>query len=172
MNTSTKVSIDRDIAMNSVTLPGLARQALDLNDGNTELATDWLAEKVMKDPILLRIVINEAVRAASSTHIEEAMRHKRRSILRATTGSKGAVVALSTGWTAAILDMPLANGIRLRDATKAQVIDQAQRYAATAQDAGHKARWLSAIADAVPAGKRVGEVLSDEAAAKMYKAAE
>lgn len=151
-----------------ITIARLAREALSATDGNVRRATDALVERMAGDANLLREVIRAAVTDAVNLRVQAAHRHNRAAILRVTTGGRAGVEALAAGLTAAILDMPLARGVKLRDATREEVVEQAERYAAQASDMGHKARWLRLIAQAVPAGKRVGEVMTDERAAELH----
>ena len=151
------------------TLGMLAREALSKCAGDTERATHSLVDRLSNDADLLRTIIRDAVKDAVTMRVEGAMRGTRAAILKATTGNRGAVVALANGLSRALLDMPLANGLPLREATRAQLIEQADRYASTARDAGHKAKWLQAIAQSVPDGKKVGDVLDDERAAELFR---
>jgi hypothetical protein len=153
------------------TLAQLARAALRKADGNTTTATATLTRRLLRSPAVLRTVIEAAVLDAVQYRVEAAMRTDRAQILRVTTSGRGAVVALANGISRAILDMPLANGLRLRDALREQVIEQADRYAAIAEDTGHKARWLTLIGQSMPAKKTVGQVMTDERAAELYEEA-
>ena len=152
-----------------VTMGELAREALAMNGGDTDLAVAALVERLSNDSRLLRAIVRDAVKDAIVVRVEMAMRNTRAAILKTTTGGRGAVVALASGISRALLDMPLANGLPLRNATRAQVLEQADRYAATAKDATHKAKWLQAIAQSVPDGKRVGDVMNDERAAELFR---
>ena len=152
-----------------VTLSGLAREELKRADGRIEMAIGALTERLSMDAALLKAIVRDAVSDAINLHVTKAMRQDRAAILDQTTRGKDAVIALANGLTRALLDMPLAGGLPLRDATRAQVLESSERYAATAKDAGHKAKWLQAIAQCVPDGKTVGEVLTDERAADLYR---
>jgi len=152
-----------------ITLGSLAREALVSHSGRTPDAVDAILARITNDANLLRRLIRSAVEDAIKYRVEMAMRNDRQSIIRATTGTRGAVVALANGLSRALLDMPLANGLPLREATRAQVLAQAEGYNKTAMDATHKAKWLQAIAQSVPDGKRVGDVMDDERAAELYR---
>jgi hypothetical protein len=151
------------------TLFDLARDTLRRADGDTTVATDRLTKRLLKDRDLLETIIRAAVAAAVETTVEHSMRSRRESIMRTTTvPGRSGVFALASGVTFALLDMPLANGVKLRAATREQVTAQAQMYDAKARDMGHKARWLELIAQAVPDGKIVGDVLTDARAAELW----
>lgn len=170
------MNIATQIEAHELTLGELAREALAGVDGDTEKATDILTKRLMKDRPLLRSVIHGAIRDAVSYRTELAMRENRRRILHAVSSpppapGRDSVISLAAGIRESLLDMPLAGGLRLRDATREQVSDQANRYAALAKDTGHKARWLSLIAQSVPDGKVVGDVMNDERAAELFREA-
>lgn len=151
-----------------VTIARLAREALGRLDGDAKRATDFVVDRLSANAVLLREVVRAAVGDAVTMRVGEALRKQRSAIVSATTGDRGAVVALSTGWTAALLDMPLAGGKRLREATREEVVAQAHRYDAQAKDMGHKARWLTLVAQAVPSDKVVGDVMDDARAAELF----
>lgn len=158
-----------------ITLGGLARETLTKADGDTEKATDLLTKRLLKDRPLLRSIIHGAIRDAVVYRTNMAMRGDRYRIVHAVPASpppgREAVEALASGIRNALLDMPLAGGLRLRDANREQVSEQANRYAALAKDTGHKARWLTLIAQSVPDGKLVGDVMNDERAAELFREA-
>jgi hypothetical protein len=155
-----------------VTLSSLAKSALDASDGDTQKAIDALVSQLSADAGLLRLIIRDAVSDAVSYRVELQMRNKRRQILASTTSTRGAVIALSSGLSMALLDFPLANGLKLREATRADVVAAADRYALVSKDMRHKAKWLQAIAQSIPDGKRVGDVMTDERAAELFKETE
>lgn len=155
------------------TLSLLARQALAECGGNTEVAASVITADLMADRKLLRSVIESAIADAVAYRVEHSMRSHRATVIsRATAPGKSGVIALAKGISASLLDMPLANGVKLRDASRKQVMEQAHRYAALARDTGHKARWLTLIGQSIPSDKTVGEVLSDERATELWHAAE
>lgn len=152
-----------------VTLGALARESLDKASGDTTAATEALVARLLSSKALLRAVIANAVADAVSYRVEMSMRTRRRDIVAATTGpGRAGVVSLARGLTMALLDMPLANGVRLRDASRAQVVEQATRYERQAADMGRKARWLTIIAQSTPPDRKVGEVLTDARAAELW----
>jgi len=60
-----------------------------------------------------------------------------------------------------LMMFPLADGTSLGDATRAQVQSCAEMYRTKADDMDVKARWLGLVAQSVPAGKLVKDVLSE-----------
>lgn len=160
------------------TIHDIAREFLDDAGGITSVAIERLQQLIREDEALRIAIAADAVMAFAAQHIEKKMREDRAAIwTRAAqkgevTKPKTSVAALANGIRESILNFPLAGGIRLRDATREQVEEQAQRYAAASRDMGHKARWLSAIAQRVEPGQTVGECLSEDDALALHREAQ
>jgi hypothetical protein len=162
----------RQPAAKETTIAELARKALRESGGDTESAVEALADELLSDAVLLRALIRPAVMDAVIYRVEHSMRDRRGAILRSVDAAQAgpdSVAALAAGLGRALLDFPLANGLKLRDATRDQVLAQAERYAATAKDAGHKERWLKRVAEATPARKKVGRALNNDRVAAMWR---
>lgn len=159
-----------------VTLSSLAREHLAKNGNDTEKAVKTLMARLRKDAGLLRALIEAALRSAIQYQVEHSMRSKRAAIIRAAGANPGpgraGVIALAQGIAASYLDMPLANGRRLRDATRDEVTAQSDRYGAASRDMGHKSRFLRLIAQSVPGNRKVGEVITDARAAELWARAD
>lgn len=151
------------------TLPQLARAWLKRCDGDTVRATALLQQSLERDGDLLRQVIKAAIADACGMHVQAAARHERAAIIKQTTASgRDGVVALANGITRALLDMRLPNGVVLRNATRGEVLDSANRYQASAADMSRKARWLVLVAQSVPNDSTVGDVMNDARAAELW----
>jgi hypothetical protein len=150
------------------TLHSLAREELKRHDNDTQKAADALVRRLHRNHPLLRAVIEHAIQTAVDTCVEHSMRGQRATILRSAEQGRTAAVAQGTFMARVLLDFPLANGRRLRDATREEVEEQAERYEHLADDMGRKARWLSAVAHLTPAGERVGKVISNERALELW----
>ena len=175
MNARTSPALDAatTVIPAPVTLSELARDALEAANNDTAAAAKTLVARVIQDPMLLRHVIEEAVRVAVSTQVNTALRSDRASILRSVTAPPANKPRLDGAAIQAVLmrnllDFPLAGGLLLRDASKSDVLDQVERYSKQAADMNHKARWLSRVADAIPAKKRVGQVMTAEQLNAIY----
>ena len=155
----------------TVTLSTLAREALRASDGDVSFAIDSLTARLMSDPKTLRAILATVVRDAVGDHIGHAHRNNRASIIQVATSRRASVFALAGGITAALLDMPLAGGLRLRNADRHAVVAQAERYETFSRDTGHKARWLRSIAPLVPAGSVVGDVLDETRVLSLWQEA-
>jgi|HigsolmetaAR206D_1030411.scaffolds.fasta_scaffold08616_2 hypothetical protein len=151
-------------------LPTLAREALKDAGGDVAVAVEALIRTLTSDPAMLRSVVTEAVRTAVEVHVAASMRHDRKTITQSvrTGATRQSIEALASGMAVAMLNFPLANGLRLRDATLDDVTKQADRYEAFAADNSHKARWLRRIAAELPSGAKVGEVMTEERVRALY----
>lgn len=152
------------------TLCSLARETLLAHDGDTAAATDALTARLQSNKPLLRSILASVIADAVNVRVEMEMRANRKAII-ATADRRNNVVALATGIANSLLDFPLANGVKLRAATRDEVFEQAGRYGTQARDMTRKAKWLSAIADRVPEGKVVGDVITDADAKALWEGA-
>lgn len=144
----------------------LAREALAEAGGNwdkaSELLLRWLAEEPAARDELLRF---------AAQHFIRRMTHRQRSrIVAAVERCGGHPLQLpatheTTGLAALavqnLLDYPLTGALKLRDAKRDDVLAAAQAQFTMGRRCHERGRWLSLVADKVPYGKRVGEVLSD-----------
>jgi len=147
------------------TLAQLAREAAVEADWNTNHASAVLFGRLSRDKALLQSVVQDAVYDAVHQHVEEAMRHRRVTLIRqvqaerqAGVDRKGAALALANSIAASLFDFPLAGGVKLGDATGEQVAEAARRYSAQASDMSIKGAWLHTVAKRVPPDKRVRDV--------------
>ena len=169
-NTSTAQETNATMPPSMPTLGTLARETLDDCDGDTEKATAALSKRLLKDTALLRMVIEQAVRDATYSNVQGALRSSRASLLSIVANPpKLDGTAIAAAMRRNLLDFALAGGLRLGDATKGEVLAQVKRYEEQAGDMAHKARWLKAVADATPARKTVGAALSAERVEKLFE---
>jgi hypothetical protein len=61
-----------------------------------------------------------------------------------------------------LMNFPLSNGTLLRNATKAQLQKQAERYYNVGRDGVEKAKWLNYVASGLRATERVGQHYNEE----------
>lgn len=152
-------------------LASLARQALADADGKVDVASAALSRTLLADKALLRSVIEAAVRDAVAGHVRGAMRHDRQAIVRASRIGLDASDRMASFVARSLLDLPLAGGLKLRDANKKQVLEQAEIYMRQGADMLAKGKWLRAVAKALPAGKTVGDGLSEAKVAQLFEEA-
>lgn len=161
------------------TLSDLAREFLDDHGGRTGAAITALQDLIRNDEGLRLSIATEAVMTLAALKVQEQMHRDRAKVWDAANAraagaapkAKTSIVALANGLAASLMNFPLAGGVRLGDATREEVLAQAGMYAATAKDAGHKARWLEAVAARVAPGQRVREALTDEALSSLQEEA-
>ncbi len=151
------------------TLSTLSRDALDRHNGIIDGAVTDVAALLRQDAKLLRSVVEAAIRDALTYRASLIMRHDRAAIIHRATNERANVVALARGLSASLLDMPLAGGARLRDCDRSFVQREAERFDGLARDCGHKARFLTHIAQSIPDGKTVGQVIDDARALDLWK---
>jgi hypothetical protein len=168
--------------VSTVTLGTLVRAVLEDVEGNTAKAIQRVLFKLNNNPQLLKQIIEAAVRDAVYHRVQGSVRHDRFSIVRAINQQNAAqtidrerdknrVVALAEAISSCLLDMPLAGGKKLRDAGRAEIMAQIERYEKQAGSMSHKARWLRLILQSVPDGKRVGKVITEQRALELFEEA-
>jgi hypothetical protein len=159
------------VAMNrSKSLGELAREVFEDEGGRTAPAIARLQALIAADESLRIAIAEAAIAEYAARHVATVMMTDRAAVWRAAerrtaglpTRAKTSVAALGNGIRESLLNFPLAGGLRLRDATRAEVAAQAQMYATHGADMLHKARWLATIAARLPDDEAtVGEVLTD-----------
>jgi len=167
------MSVSESIVQDTVTLSSLARDHLKECDGDVEAASAALYDELDGDKYLLSIIAEQAIREAVKSYVSLAHRNDRVAIIKSiqprVLDIAGAVKRLEKSNTRMILDFPLAGGIKLRDATKEQVQDQADMYGRTERDAAHKRVWLERIAKLLKPGQVVGKVINETKAIKLFE---
>lgn len=156
---------------NPATLYALAKDALAQHDNDTDKAEEYLFEMLTNSPSLLRTLVRGAVRTAVSENVTKVITNQRRTVFDSAAAAKAGRArseALARGVESMLLDMPLSDGTRLRDATRFEVLETAERYQKQADTQSHRARWLQAIAAIIPDGRRVGDVLDEKKAFELY----
>jgi hypothetical protein len=163
-------------------LGALARDALEEVNGSAEKATSRLIALLKNDNLLLQQVVEAAVTDAVSHRVQHNIRNNRAAIVRSIDSQRSAltvdrergkdrVVAFAEAISSCLLDMPLAGGKRLRDVGRLEVMDQIDRYEKMAGSMTHKARWLRLIAQSLPDGKQVGNIITEKRALELFEEA-
>jgi hypothetical protein len=165
-NTATAPKIE-----SAPSLYAMAKDALAQHGNDTDRAEEHLFEVLTNTPSLLRSLVRGAVKTAVVENVTRVVGNQRRTVFdhaAAAKAGRSRSEALAKGVESMLLDMPLADGTRLRDATKFEVLESADRYQKLADTNGHRARWLLAIADVIPDGRRVGDVIDERKAFELY----
>lgn len=138
-----------------------ALSALKKADGDVRKATELMLAAVRKSRALRDALTEPLLATACYAAVTMQRRQQRQHIWTApgyTAGGHGQrVIALAT----TLLSFPLPGGLKLAEATRAQVAAAADFYATQASDMHHKARWLRLVAAAVPEDGRVADVLDE-----------
>jgi hypothetical protein len=150
-----------------LTLSALAREALEERDGNVEKAHSYLDNKLKHDAKLRSALIAAALQDAIEMRVRAANRSERVRIVN--IGNRASFDALADGFESCFMDFPLSSGIKLRDATRDQIIAQSETYRKMSLDTSHKARWLELIAQSVPANRTAGDALTEQRLNELWK---
>lgn len=156
-----------------VTLHGLAVEYYRRADGRISEARAALLADLSGDKKLLAAVVTEAIASAIGHTMHGLATSHRNKIFKAATTPASAgranVIALATGMEAAMMDWPLANGLKLRNATRADLLDSIERYSAQAGALQTRAVWLEHVLQSLPDDDiTVGERLSEERLKELY----
>ena len=152
----------------------MARQALKASGNDTAAAVQSLLEQFLDDKRTLQTVLQDVITIAARSMVNAAIAAQRQSIIRKVedvTAGRARVLALARG-NLGIMDFPLAGGVRLAEADRDKVAEQASLYGMHAADMAHKARWLNAIARRLPAGKTVAAVLTEDEVSRLFMEAQ
>jgi DNA-binding ferritin-like protein len=167
-----------EVIERQASLSSLARDYLNAADGNTDAATYALMDELSHNRDLLRAIIDEAVAEAVRSLVGVHMRQNRSAtvnqkiIRKSVYNPQKAVEELKPFYQHLYLDFRLKGGLKLRDATRVEVLDQASDYEKRENDAGIKRRWLQSIADRLSNNKqKVGKVITEELAFQLFEEA-
>jgi len=148
------------------TLRHYAAIALANAGGDVSAATTALVTRAMTDSAFLREHFDYAIRAACYSAVASCVRQQRRAVwstIQPTTEERRAqIAALAAGVMRTLHDFPLPGGKRLGDATREEVVAAAEFFGRQARDMAWKSRWLAHVAQALPPGRKVSEVISAE----------
>lgn len=151
------------------TLPNMVRRFYEKHDGNVETASEALAEALSNDRLTFVQIVGSEIENIAKMYAARSNCAERALVMSRSFGPARAV-ALAQGMARTLMDFPLVGGIKLSDATGAEVKAQSARYKATADDMAHKYRWLQAVAAKVPDASRVGDVLTADEVTALFGA--
>ncbi|MDB5531598.1 MAG: hypothetical protein JWR51_4701 [Devosia sp.] len=147
----------------TATIYDLALESLEAESGDVRAAAKRLGDRLLSDADLLSSVLEDVIQVAVSKVLDSKNIGLRRRIWRSEANGPASVIALANGIFNSMYDFPLAGGVKLGDATKDQVLAQANSYGTVIQDISVKRRFMLAVADKLtgPAVK-VRDVLSED----------
>lgn len=106
------------------TLYAFARQTLKETGNDADAAEAAMLDRLSEDKELLRALVSQAVKSAVGTTVAVILGNQRAASYNSAANIERAKIgarALAAGLSSALLDMPLADGTRLRYATKVDV---------------------------------------------------
>lgn len=152
-------------------LAALARASLVASEGSTDTAIDILAEQIATNKALQKSIAAEALDDAIRYNILIAHHYQRRVLHNAMVNGRESVRSLATGLTRTILDFPLLDGTKLRDASLDDLDRAIHRYRTQAENMNRTANWLVLIRNITPEQGMVGDVLDDATAQRLFEEA-
>lgn len=150
------------------TLRSLAKAVLD-ETGSYDAAVPALLAALKTRPLLEAEFLRPHMTARARDLLSSVAASERQIVWHRPVDPMVRVRALSDGMRLTLLDFRLPNGMRLAEATRVTVEDAAGDYAKQAGDMAWKARWLSAIARAMPEGVPVADVMDAAALAALQE---
>lgn len=140
----------------TVAVSAVAQQCLRDCGNNIHEAQKMMERIVAGHPPLFRNLMNPLMAVACYDALRRVVRADRNKVWTAPNYTKEGNGDRLESLGLSLLDFPLPNGMALRLAHKADVLEGANFYATQAKDMTHKAAWLAAIAEKV-GNKSVGE---------------
>jgi len=162
--------LNKNPTPDSPNLRDLAQMEFERAGGDVLKATEALKVKVLSDSLLFRTLMEPLVYKACYDTVTGVCRRKRSLISnapqRTPAQNAAAIAGLASGTLLGLMAFPLWGGKLLREATKEEVLEDSQKWIKQGSDMVKKGRWLQMVADHVPPGKKVGDVLTE---AKLQK---
>lgn len=148
----------------------MAREAV---DAYTEwnAATDVVMAEFDKNPQAFRSLVQRSVEQLVRRACVAASSQSRQKIVAAASASaptpvltkkhRGGVERILAYASIALMDYPISGGTKLGDATKADIVTHAERQIKSAKENLHRGSWQLAVANRLPDGKRVRDVMTE-----------
>lgn len=144
-----------------------AKAAYDSAGGDLKAAVVALEARVRKerslydaltDPLIAQACY-DAVRKACHTDRQSVWKEPGTKIVKGKTQNSARIVHLAAG---NLLMFPLPGGKKLGEATRSEISSAANFYEKQSGDMAVKARWLRLVAQSLPSGQTVKDVLTDK----------
>lgn len=157
----------------NVKLYELAKRCLREADGDLRAAADRLVAVMDSKPAIYRAALDKFKEQAAYDAVRVVMRAERQHIqYQPSDASKAADAALVQAVERHWYEYPLSSGLRLGDASNADLLAQAKIHEAQERGNAWKRRFMQSIADRVPEGTKVRALVTEEDLAKLYREAE
>ena len=147
------------------TYPEIVRYIVD-NAPTLQDAVNQIEERAKRDPGLKAYLTDPWLRRACEDAAGKMQRHNRDAAWTAPNYDPGGNGSRVLTHARTLLDFPLPNGVKLRDAKKGDLEEAARFYREQAEDMAAKAQWLDAIAAKV-GRKKVASVFDADALQRL-----
>lgn len=171
-----------------VTLYGLAAKFVAKAKGDPDKAAAKLTSELMSNLPLTTELVKNAIEVAAKSYAQVMIGNRRAAIAlaveariengelppsgRASTGmTKQQAMNHAAVMATCLMDWPLVDGKKIRDATVADLDYSAARYEQNAQTQALRARLLRKIQAKLPEGKKVAQVLTETDLQALYEEA-
>lgn len=175
LNAATEIQTEKpQKSVDYPTLYALAKDVLRSVNNDADKAEEALFARISSDATLLRALVQGAVKMSVNVSVASVLGSQRAAAFNSVANierARAGVKALAGFISSALLDMPLADGTLLKNATAFEITETAERWEKVSNTMAHRSRFLRAVAKAVPPGKRVGDVLTEEKATQLFRKA-
>lgn len=156
-----------------MTLYDLAAEVMDDADGNLDRATERMVASLQADPRLFRDLVMPVLLTLCRNACRDVQRRLRGDIVAAVRpDTMQGYEAAEAADRRALLEFPLPSGIKIAEATKADLADAIGFYYRQARDMMRKRQWFVLLQDRLPdEHKRVGDVLTERELEALYREA-
>lgn len=146
----------------TIKISDLAKAAFEASGGDQVKAARLLQEDVLSEPRKYHALMDPLVKEACNMAVSDYVRERRSKVWNAPAPANDAdrVRALAEG--NALMFFLLPGGKRLAEATKADVLEAADRYRKQADDMAAKATWLERIAAKLKGNKTVEHFFDED----------
>lgn len=167
------------IVTESVSISDVARESLDTADGDWKVAAGLMRDRVSEDAALRDVLFaplmdsaiwtairTEALATRRAYHVAGLRNHADRNV------ADDGIARLAESNALSLLDFPLRGGLRLGDATHAEVMEAAVDYLKRGRTIMVRGKWLMAVAHIIASGGTVAEKVSVDRLSDLLACAE
>lgn len=144
---------------NETPISAFVKNAWSVNDGDMPSAIEALYRDITARPDVLNAILPQVLRAWCREQVGQYVSRVRLASLP-TPEDPSRGNRLRSAIATSLFDFPLPGGKRLGDANASEIREGASAYQRTADDAEHKARWLTIVADRVGRKNRAENALT------------
>lgn len=151
-------------------LDQVADECLDAADGQIKLAAEAMQLRVRQDPLLQQAIIEILVVQACTDHVRKRLRHRNARVWRANQDGfhSGDRLRRASRLSRSLMDYHLRGGIKLGQATREVVRENAEMQDRQSRRMAKTALWFAMIAAEMQPGQVVEEVFTEAQLAEMH----